>query len=419
MASSRADADGVEVSDTSAATTKQWERLLWKRQPFPDNYVPPSFLDKLQTNATIVLPSYATLVIWSLPITQQVASILIFVGVFAHLLNEHVSAIELVCGSSLLMLIGWAIIDVCVPEHQSRSRHSGRSAQQEDGPASLSIRARIRSAANAIVSMTLLSLVLLALSPVLRTLTEATTSDSIWALSVCMFALNAALADYSSAGRSVWVTSKKRPSSPSDEVNLTSSSQSKEDDGLTEGIDASGLTSALSLNAAICASVVLGSRLPSDLDVFALMLCAVDIFALLPLASVRLRACELEIIPKSKDCDGLERISSTTHSDIRIGPQARSLAQDSLQPLSRASVPVLRTRHPQLPLQAALTLLLVIGSTTALALLNTSAAFLSVATYLFISAGCPAWMRWAQRWKRELKGPWDPAVPRVWAASQQ
>lgn len=25
----------------------QWERVLWRRQPFPDNYVPPSFLAEL------------------------------------------------------------------------------------------------------------------------------------------------------------------------------------------------------------------------------------------------------------------------------------------------------------------------------------------------------------------------------------
>lgn len=28
----------------------KWERVLWKRQPFPDNYVPETFLDSLSTN---------------------------------------------------------------------------------------------------------------------------------------------------------------------------------------------------------------------------------------------------------------------------------------------------------------------------------------------------------------------------------
>lgn len=28
----------------------EWERVLWKRQPFPDNYVPRTFLLSLSTN---------------------------------------------------------------------------------------------------------------------------------------------------------------------------------------------------------------------------------------------------------------------------------------------------------------------------------------------------------------------------------
>lgn len=39
-------------------------------------------------------------------------------------------------------------------------------------------------------------LTLIALSPVLRTLTAATSSDSIWALSAVLFILNILLADY-------------------------------------------------------------------------------------------------------------------------------------------------------------------------------------------------------------------------------
>ncbi|KAG5638969.1 hypothetical protein H0H81_008189 [Sphagnurus paluster] len=49
----------------------------------------------------------------------------------------------------------------------------------------------------AIKSSILIFLALLSLSPVLRTLTAATSSDSIWALSAVLFLLNALLADYS------------------------------------------------------------------------------------------------------------------------------------------------------------------------------------------------------------------------------
>jgi phosphatidylinositol glycan class C protein len=47
-------------------------------------------------------------------------------------------------------------------------------------------------------SSVLIFLALMALSPVLKTLTGATSPDSIWALAACLFILNALLADYSS-----------------------------------------------------------------------------------------------------------------------------------------------------------------------------------------------------------------------------
>jgi len=51
----------------------------------------------------------------------------------------------------------------------------------------------------------------------------------------------------------------------------------------------SRLTSVLSINAAISASVVLGSRLPDDISVFALMLYAIVLFAMFPVLRHRLQ----------------------------------------------------------------------------------------------------------------------------------
>lgn len=48
----------------------------------------------------------------------------------------------------------------------------------------------------ALKSSIMVFLTLIALSPVLRTLTAATSSDSIWALSAVLFILNILLADY-------------------------------------------------------------------------------------------------------------------------------------------------------------------------------------------------------------------------------
>lgn len=51
--------------------------------------------------------------------------------------------------------------------------------------------------AKALKSSILVFLSLLALSPVLRTLTASTSSDSIWALTASLLGLNVLLADYS------------------------------------------------------------------------------------------------------------------------------------------------------------------------------------------------------------------------------
>jgi phosphatidylinositol N-acetylglucosaminyltransferase subunit C len=101
-------------------------------------------------------------------------------------------------------------------------------------------------------SSILVFLALIAVTPVLKTLTEATSSDSIWALAAILFGLNVLLADY--------------------------------------GGPAPGphhLTSVMSMNAAISASVVLASRLKTNLSVFGLILFAVLLFALFPI----LRKC--------------------------------------------------------------------------------------------------------------------------------
>jgi phosphatidylinositol glycan class C protein len=110
-------------------------------------------------------------------------------------------------------------------------------------------------------SSILVFLVLLAVTPVLKTLTEATSSDSIWALAAILFIVNALLADFSEPVR-------------------------KMDD---LGQPDYRLTSVLSMNAAISASVVLASRLKSNLDVFSLVILAVMLFSLFPLVREQLK----------------------------------------------------------------------------------------------------------------------------------
>src|ERR1700761_1887996 len=97
--------------------------------------------------------------------------------------------------------------------------------------------------AKATKSSILVLLTLVALSPILRTLTSSTSSDSIWALAACLFLLNAFLTDHREATPGIqqsgrYVPDALKPSSQ--ELNLLLR-----------------LSSVISVNAALSASVVL------------------------------------------------------------------------------------------------------------------------------------------------------------------
>lgn len=95
---------------------------------------------------------------------------------------------------------------------------------------------------------------LLAISPILKTLTEDISSDTIWALATCCFAINICFNDYQMS--QFW-----------------------------KGKDAS----AIALNAAVLASVVLASRLPTNMHVFGLTSFAVNWFGLMPICTRSLK----------------------------------------------------------------------------------------------------------------------------------
>ncbi|KAI0051699.1 phosphatidylinositol N-acetylglucosaminyltransferase [Auriscalpium vulgare] len=301
-------------STTTDASTRlvvmsedHWERVLWKQQSFPDNYVPPSFLSSLTKNPNFRPYTYWPLMLGACAITQHLSTIFIFLSVFVRLLDCTFDPRLLVFISAAMFVAGYALWELLECTQGGWLASSDRRAK-------------------AVKASILVFLALMALAPVLRTLTAATSSDSIWALSACLLILNAALADYSSAARGVGARER--------------------------------LTSVLSINAAISAAVVLASRLQDDLSVFALVLFAVQLFALFPLLRYRLQDAP---------------------SSIQLG-STLTLAAFSVviaAPLSATVASLFATA---------------LGSTTFLA---------------------PAVLLWAQQYKNEIRGPWDAATPRV------
>jgi phosphatidylinositol glycan class C protein len=134
--------------------------------------------------------------------------------------------------------------------------HSGTNSYfpwNDNSKPLLSSRNRQRLAT--VKSAMLIYCALLGLSPILKSLTKSTASDSIWAMSCWLMIINIFSFDYGSG----------------------------------EGAGATKFPASLSTNAALMASTVLASRLPSTTHVFSLTLFSIEVFGLFPVFRRHLR----------------------------------------------------------------------------------------------------------------------------------
>ncbi|OJJ44227.1 hypothetical protein ASPZODRAFT_135018 [Penicilliopsis zonata CBS 506.65] len=170
---------------------------------------------------------------------------------------------------------------------------------------------------------------LLGLSPILKSLTKSTASDSIWALSCWLLIMNIFSFDYGSG----------------------------------EGAGATKFPASLSTNAAVMASTVLASRLPSTTHVFSLMLFSIEVFGLFPIFRRQLR-----------------HISWTGHMCLTLA----------------------------LVMTAGGAVGMTLRGGWAAAILGS---FLGSLLTAFVMGGCSWWLISLQKYKNVVTGPWDPARP--------
>jgi phosphatidylinositol glycan class C protein len=217
-----------------------WEKVLHKDQDFPDNYVDSTFLQEMEKNVNVRKLVYGDVVWESFQINIHVTAIIFFVGIFIHLYDKLITPSVLIAASFLTLAAGYAIWDFYLDGLTATSQAERESIN--------SIRVKIFS------SSIILTIVLLGLSPLLKTLTKDISSDSLWAMTTVMLIFNAAFHDYTSPLK----TTAQFPDS-------------------------------LSINAAIFSCVLLASRLDSVIDVFALMLIGLEMFAVFPVFQRYLR----------------------------------------------------------------------------------------------------------------------------------
>ncbi|KAK7425822.1 glycosylphosphatidylinositol anchor biosynthesis [Neonectria magnoliae] len=395
---------------------RPWKKLMWVKQSYPDNYTDQAtFLENLQRNPRLKPYDFWPLVADSTVILQHVCSVIIFIVCFVGMLErERLSPVSVSNWSSGATFVGWIVwerwlseaedpvelggVAPAVTGRSGSMRRPGRagsirrppplrvdSAPSTAGPSAapsaassttnllLAVRRpqsvsttslashsgsgvshtprasqehlpelpppfpteenRSHQRIETIKSALLIYCTLLGLSPILKSLTWSTSSDSIWAMSFWLLAMNIFFFDYSGG------VGAKFPAS-------------------------------LSTNAALMASTVLASRLPSTKQVFSLTLFSIEVFGLFPVFRRYVRHCSWRF-------------------------------------------------------HVLLTVLLVLGAGLGVGLILPDARgtdgwpwksgivgmVVGVLIAVLATGGCSWWLIGLQKYKNEIRGPWDPARP--------
>ena len=322
----------------SSGSKGQWKKLLWVKQSYPDNYTDEAtFLDHLQRNPRLRPYEFWPLVADSTIIVQHVCSVIIFVCCFTAIYSDRVSPQTVVGWATTGTVAGWVVKDYWQTREMAELAEQMSAKEDDDSPvdgeeegenfshrsssetadfgrpfkeqrvslstptgslilqpqntadpanahittpiganAGLSssssstlptptasdvpswddhsppVSNRMQERLTTAKSAILIYCCLLGLSPILKSLTKSTSSDSIWALSSWLMILNVFTFDYGAG------TESKFPAS-------------------------------LSTNAAVMGSTVLASRLPTTTHVFSLTLFSIEVFGLFPVFRRHLR----------------------------------------------------------------------------------------------------------------------------------
>ncbi|XP_047316949.1 phosphatidylinositol N-acetylglucosaminyltransferase subunit C [Impatiens glandulifera] len=212
-------------------------QLKWRKvayggmQPgFDDNHTDESFLEEMVMNANVVKRDMLKVMLDSVSITQYLSIVTLVLLVWSYTLESAISDSFLLLLDIILLGLGFLV---------------------------LLLTTRMLSLAY-ILKISFFITGLYILSPIYHTLTRSISSDSIWALTAFLIILHLFLHDYS--GSTIQAPGVGEHHHPT-------------------------FMSNISLNASIVASLLIASRLPSRLHVFAIVLFSLQVFLFAPLVT--------------------------------------------------------------------------------------------------------------------------------------
>lgn len=324
-----------------------WKKLLWLKQPYADNYTDKSFLSQLKRNSTVIKYSYTRLVsdfsIIVLHLSLNMSAIVVFYGIYRLNWNPLKPTIL----STILTILGFIFYVVTLKIRRNRelielqqfkirqlymlsSNNNDISAVNVNNCNNLNFdefnmedyltEPSVPNFFETCKSSILIILYLLTLSPVLKSLTNSTSSDSIWALSAWLCFLNVMFNDYQidfpkvsdEDKKSHWqkillhnfTISQTPPASPS---STRSSSPIRSsipnlntipNDQLNLNIKDFHVQPASSLNIskniAVSNAIVLASRLKSNAAAFSFILFCIQTCGLFPIFNNFTRRCDFQ-----------------------------------------------------------------------------------------------------------------------------
>ncbi|XP_030385966.1 phosphatidylinositol N-acetylglucosaminyltransferase subunit C [Scaptodrosophila lebanonensis] len=198
---------------------KPWVKNLYSNREYPDNYTDASFLKDLRTNLHVRLYTYRVAAVGITVLNNQISCITGFLIIYYLMLNDSVSPTTIFVPTGVITAFGYLW-------------YRGKSLSM----------ALLAEDSKTLVTVLLFGFIF---SPMLHTLTQAISTDTIYTMTFFVLLGNLMFSDY--------------------------------------GLDVAMVSPAISLNAAIFGAICLASRLSTSYHAFVLLVEAAIFFVLYPI----------------------------------------------------------------------------------------------------------------------------------------